>query len=65
MYKLFIWSNYYPAGGLNDLKGEFDSVEGALEHVKTEYVDGASQYSCGGEYQIVNADFTVETEGTW
>lgn len=28
-YLLFAWDQYYPSGGMNDLKGEFDTEQEA------------------------------------
>lgn len=33
-YLLFAGSNYYPSGGMQDYKGDFDSVEEAITHFK-------------------------------
>lgn len=30
-YALFAYSQYYPAGGWNDYKGSFETIESALE----------------------------------
>ncbi|BBC78207.1 Hypothetical protein KNT65_gp286 [Escherichia phage EcS1] len=61
MYKLFLWDNYYPRGGLNDLEGEYDSLEEAMKTVEAK--QNESGYSCGGEYQIVDSSFTVVGSG--
>lgn len=50
MYRLFLFDRYYPAGGMNDLAGEFSSIEEALKAAK----ESTSDY-----YQVVNSDFIV------
>ncbi len=33
-YKLFYGDNYYPLGGYDDFKGNFDSIEEAIKYLK-------------------------------
>lgn len=44
-YKLFAGNNYYPLGGYDDFKGNFDSIEEAMRGFITYYEDGS-----GAEY---------------
>ncbi|ARW57569.1 hypothetical protein [Serratia phage X20] len=62
MYKLFLWDSYYPAGGLNDLEGEYDSIEEAMKPVEAKQNE---RYGCGGGYQIVDSSFKIIQKGYW
>lgn len=55
MYRLFLFEKYYPCGGMNDLVGEFSSLEEALE---------AAKKSRDDYYQVVNSDFIVCASGS-
>lgn len=45
MYYLFTFSQYYPQGGMNDCKGDFQSIEAARE---------AAVKTMDEQYQIVS-----------
>jgi len=48
MYFLFAGENFYPCGGMDDLKGSFASVEDALRYL----ADGGQSFESYEWYQI-------------
>jgi len=48
-YLLFSFDNYYPSGGFNDYKKDFDSHEEALSYIKETYESWHYDF-----YQIVD-----------
>ncbi|AWD90580.1 hypothetical protein KNT87_gp280 [Erwinia phage Cronus] len=57
MYYLFTFSQYYPQGGMNDCKGDFESIEAARE---------AAVETMDETYQIVsfNNGYCIEDYGS-
>lgn len=58
MYYLFTYSQYYPQGGMNDCRGDFNSIEDARE---------AAKESMDETYQIVsfnNSGYCIEDYGS-
>lgn len=49
---LFGFDHYYPCGGMNDVIGEFDSTEKAVNHIKNEFKK--DKYSLCDYYQLVD-----------
>jgi hypothetical protein len=50
-YLLFIYSNYYPDGGLNDFEKDFDTIPEAEQYCRDIY---SEKYFTGKTFQIVD-----------
>lgn len=53
-YYVFAWNQYYPSGGLNDLKEQFTTIEECWKYLASETYE---------HYQIVNKGLVVIAEG--
>lgn len=55
MYALLTWSNYYPAGGSNQIRGVYSTVDECYEALQGTYED---------YFEILNSQFETVTTGS-